>query len=182
MTSSRSLPHDSSMTGFNCPSPTLTYPTKLRFLSLTDTCIHYLIHHPEIPVLSLPLELQEHIEKRKEDSHYRVIPMYSVDKYQIFRTAIFVYVDRMENTTGKGDKINLVLEMIKVIDDDLDSLRYIWKFGARVREKLIDLPSAGFPLPVSKRYLLKWFDYKLVLPPPLFPPRPLQSLPLQIKT
>ncbi len=88
----------------------------------------------------------------------------------------------MDNTSGKSDKINIVLEMIKAIDNDLDSLRYTWKFGARVREKLSDLPSAGFPLPVSKRYLLKWFDYKLVLPPPLFPPRPLQSLPLQIKT
>ena len=88
----------------------------------------------------------------------------------------------MDNTSGKSDKINIVLEMIKAIDNDLDSLRYVRQFGSRIREKLIDLPSAGFPLPVSKRYLLKWFDYKLVLPPPLFPPRPLQSLPLQIKT
>lgn len=50
----------------------LEYSTCTRLISLTDICIHYLINHPEIPA-----ELQEHIQKRKDDSYYRVLPMYS---------------------------------------------------------------------------------------------------------
>lgn len=157
------------------------YPTKIRLISLTDICIHYLIHHPVIPVSSLPSELQEHIEKRKDDPFYRVLPMYSVEKCRIFRTTIVEYIGRIDNMSKKGDKINLVLEMLKVVDNDLDSLRYAWKFGAKMQEKLINLPCDGFPVTISRCYLLKWFDYKLILSPPLFPPRPLQSFPSKSK-
>lgn len=140
------------------------YPTQSRFLSLTDTCIHYLINHPEISVASLPIELREHMEKRKLDHMYRVLPEYSHDKYMIFQRPTLEYFNRISMTDGKANKIDIVIEMLKFIDGHLDTLKYVSSNANAFRCKLIELSSQGFPIEMSRHYLLKWFDQKLELP------------------
>lgn len=147
-----------------------SYPTKIRFLSLIDTCIHYLINHPEISVSSLPIELQEHMKKRELDGMYRVLPEYSHEKYMIFQSPTLEYFNRISMTDGKANKINIVIEMLKFIDGHLDTLRYVSSNADAFRCKLIDLSRDGFPIEVSRHYLLKWFNYKLESPS--HPPQP----------
>lgn len=146
------------------------YTTQIRFLSLIDTCIHYIIHHPEISTISLPLELQEHMEKRRSDEMYRVLPAYSLGDYQIVSNEIIRYLDRIALTNRKDNRINAIIDMLKFVDENLDILRYDHKYANTLRKKLIDIIDEGFPIAVSQHYLLKWFDYKLALPPPLAPP------------
>lgn len=141
------------------------YSTRIRFLSLIDICIHYLINHPVIPVTTLPLEVQEHIERRKADDMYRVLPEYSFEKYEIILRNIQGYLDSVSSTNGKDNKINIAIDMLRSLDEHLYHLRYVNVHAKGIQQKLIDLPSDGFPIAVSQHYLMKWFDYKLALPP-----------------
>lgn len=135
-----------------------TYPTEIRFLSLTDICIHYLIHNPKIPITFLPIELQEHIERRKVDSKYRVLPEYSADKYLIFKDGMTSRYHQLDLTCEKDNRLAVILDML--------TLKYCYRFGDVVRDKLIRFPiEDSFLLGISRYYLVKWFDYRREEPP-----------------
>ena len=134
------------------------YPTKARLISLIDICIHYLIHRPEISTSQLPSELQDHIKNRRGDDYYRVLPAYSTGHLNKINDLITEHLNRCYSTKGKDNKIKILLEMFQCADENFDSWRYLQQFSATMRKKLIDLPSEGFPIEVSRHYLLKWFD------------------------
>lgn len=138
-----------------------TYPTDIRLLSLIDTCIHYLIHHTEISISSLPSELHEHIQKRKDDSFYRVLPEYSIEKHHSFVELLNNHLIRLRDTDGKDNKITIAIEIFRYFDDHLESLRYFWNDSDIIKQKLIKFSKEGFPVAISQQYLLKWFNYKL---------------------
>lgn len=145
----------------DCIPQNPTYPTDIRLLSLIDTCIHYLIHHPEISISSLPSDLHEHIQKRKDDSFYRVLPEYSIEKRRDFSKPLNDHLIRLQNTDGKDNKITIAIEVFRYLDDHIDSLRYLCNESDVIKQKLIKFPKEGFPSAISQQYLLKWFNYKL---------------------
>ena len=138
---------------------------KVRLLSLIDTCIYYLVSHPEISTSSLPSKLQEHIWKHEDDPYYRVLPQYSYEIYQSFSNPIFEYYRQLDHTVGEANRINIVSELLQYIDGNLNCMRYLPRFSNTIFRKLIDFPNDGLPVEISQYYLLKWFDYKLVSPP-----------------
>ena len=137
------------------------FPTRARLISLMDICIHYLIHRPEISTAQLPSELREHIENRKKDEFYRVLPSYSIKKVHEFNDPMEECLNRLYITKGKDNRIKIVLEILQFADENFDSWRYYQGFSATMRQKLTDLPDEGLPIEVSRHYLLKWFDQKL---------------------
>lgn len=143
------------------------YPTSMRLISLTDICIHYLINHSEIPITLLPLELKEHIENRKNDECYRVLPAYSEEKWNRFGNIMREHLDRFYIEEEKANRINIMLKMFQSVDEDIESLRYTLSLSLTIKQKLIDLPKQGFPIETSRYYLLKWFSHKLDSPSPL---------------
>ena len=128
------------------------YPTDIRLISLIDTCIHYLIHHPEVPLLQLPVELQEHIQKRKNDSFYRVLPEYSIEKRRDFVKPLNNHLIRQQDTDGKDNKITIAIEILRYLDDHIDSLRYLCNESDVIKQKLIKFPKEGFPIAISQQY------------------------------
>lgn len=137
------------------------YPTRFRRLSLVDICIHCLVNHPEIPVTSLPLDIQEHLQKRRDDPYYRVSPVYSGERWNSFAQPMLECHRIVTESVDRDQRIDSVIKMLKCIDDNIDLFHYDPGYCDSMREMLIKFSGNEFIGEISQYYLLKWFDYKL---------------------
>lgn len=143
-----------------------SYPTEIGFLSLVDTCIHRIIHHSEINTSGLPKELHEHIENRKRDEYYRVSPEYSHEKFKTFTDIIEKFVVRMTTIHGETKRLDAFIELFKSINDFRNDLQYYPRLNGTMKSKLLEVAKHGVRIDIAKRYLWKWYGYKLITPPP----------------
>lgn len=139
------------------------YPTRFRRLSLIDICIHCLVNHPEITVTSLPLDIQEHLQKRRDDPYYRVSPMYSGERWEDFEKPMLEYHRIIMESADRDHRNDSMVKMLKCIDENTDIFNYSRECSDSFREMLIKLSDIESFSELSRHYLLKWFDYTPVV-------------------
>ena len=89
------------------------------------------------------MELHEHIQKRKDDSYYRVLPMYSGEKRDYFTNEMLSYFNQFEYTHGISPRVSQT-QIFRFIDDNNAVLYYDHpNFRITIRKKLIELSAEG---------------------------------------
>ena len=140
-------------------------------LSLLDSCLGYLIKHPEIDLSSLPSELLEHLNARNDDSKYRVNPEYNrAIEYEITPT-IQKYLDDVSliSLADTPTRARKIIELYEYICRHRFFLNYNVKFGLTTRNKLNEL----YFNPAARPYHHEWnrlhhflFGSKIRMDPP----------------
>lgn len=109
-------------------------------LSLLDTCLGYLIEHPEIVRIDLPGDLQDHLLARAVDPRYRVKPPYNESLELNVEHQLHNYMTQLEQCSDDKiqERAKTVMSMFNFITEHRYFMEYRPKFARIVRDKLYE--------------------------------------------
>jgi RimJ/RimL family protein N-acetyltransferase len=107
-------------------------------LSLLDTCLDYILHHPEIDRSYLPVELRDHLDARHRDPCYRVNPRYSYIIKLDFDDQLEHHMKPIELYSQPQDRAKCVRAMMEFLCENRHFLSYRRQLGCIVQNKLYE--------------------------------------------
>jgi ribosomal-protein-alanine N-acetyltransferase len=107
-------------------------------LSLLDTCLDYILHHPEIDRSYLPVELQDHLDARRRDPCYRVNPRYSHTIKLDFDDQLEHHMKPVELYSKPQDRAKCVSAVMEFLCENRHFLSYRRQLGCIVQNKLYE--------------------------------------------